>query len=155
MARGLVKSRGDRRPACTTEWFGVELLDDMDEAVVRALKPVLELIGQMTETIQEYDQEIEELAEKYPEVARLQQVSGVGPVIATTYVLTVEDPERFGKSRDVGGYLGLVPGQPDSGESRPQKRITKAGDGYLRSHAGARSASWVRLDRTRTCGDGG
>jgi transposase len=54
-------------------------------------------------------------------------------VIATTYVLTIEDPQRFRQSRDVGGYLGLVPGQSDSGQSQPQKRITKAGDGYLRS----------------------
>jgi transposase len=133
MARGLVKSRGDRLPQCTTDGFGEELLEDMDEAVVRALKPVMKLVEQMTETIQEYDQQIEELAKKYPEVARLQQVSGVGPVIATTYVLTLEDPNRFRRSRDVGGHLGLTPGQSDSGESQPQKRITKAGDGYLRS----------------------
>jgi transposase len=100
---------------------------------VRALTPVMQVIEKVSETIQGYDKDLKELAKKYPEVAKLDQVSGVGPVIATTYVLTIEDPQRFRQSRDVGGYLGLVPGQSDSGQSQPQKRITKAGDGYLRS----------------------
>jgi transposase len=132
MVRGLVKSRGERLPGCTTEGFVVGLLGRMDEAAVRALKPMMVLIEQMTETIKGYDKQVEEMGKKHAEIARLDQVSGVGPLIAATYILTIEDPERFGKSRDVGGYLGLVPGQSDSGESQPQKRITKAGDGYLR-----------------------
>src|SRR5882672_5993288 len=132
MVRGLVKSRGERLPGCTSEGFVVELLEGVDEAAVRALKPVMVLIEQMTEAIKGYDQQVEEMGKKHAEIARLAQVKGVGPLIAATYVLTIEDPERFGRSRDVGGYLGLVPGQSDSGESQPQKRITKAGDGYLR-----------------------
>src|SRR5882672_940187 len=129
MVRGLVKSRGGRLPGCTSEGFVVELLEGVDEAAVRALKPVMVLIEQMTEAIKGYDQQVEEMGKKHAEIARLAQVKGVGPLIAATYVLTIEDPERFGRSRDVGGYLGLVPGQSDSGESQPQKRITKAGDG--------------------------
>jgi len=132
MVRGLVKSRGERLPGCTSEGFVVELLEGVDDAAVRALKPVMVLIEQMTAAIKEYDKQVEEMGKKHAEIARLAQVKGVGPLIAATYVLTIEDPERFGRSRDVGGYLGLVPGQSDSGESQPQKRITKAGDGYLR-----------------------
>ncbi len=132
MVRGLVKSRGERLPGCTSEGFVVELLEGVDEAAVRALKPVMVLIEQMTATIKEYDKQVEEMGKKHAEIARLDEIKGVGPLIAATYVLTIEDPERFGRSRDVGGYLGLEPGQSDSGESQPQKRITKAGDGYLR-----------------------
>jgi transposase len=47
-------------------------------------------------------------------------------------VLTVEDPYRFEKSRSVGAYLGLVPATEKSGESDPQKRISKEGDEMLR-----------------------
>ena len=132
MVRGLVKSRGERLPECTSEGFVVELLKGLDEAAMRALKPVVVLIEQMTETIKGYDKQVEEMGKKHGEIARLDQVKGVGPLIAATYVLTIEDAERFGRSRDVGGYLGLTPGQSDSGESQPQKRISKAGDGYLR-----------------------
>jgi transposase len=56
----------------------------------------------------------------------------VGPITALTYVLTLENPERFAKSREVGPYLGLVPRQEDSGESQPQLGISKAGDTMLR-----------------------
>ena len=69
---------------------------------------------------------------KYPQTVLLRQVSGVGTVIALTHVLTVEDRDRFQKSRDVGCYVGLRPKQSESGQSQPQLRITKEGDMYLR-----------------------
>jgi transposase len=62
-------------------------------------------------------------------------VKGVGPVTALAYVLTLENPERFAKSRDVGPYLGLVPKQEDSGESQPQQN---------RGHDGASAAGGER-----------
>ena len=90
-------------------------------------------LDKWTTYIKEYDREIAELEKKYPQVARLQQISGVGPLISLTFVLTLDDHLRFRKSRPIGSYLGLRPRQRDSGESQPQLRITKAGDGYLRS----------------------
>lgn len=62
----------------------------------------------------------------------MRQVTGVGPLTALTYVLTLETPHRFGKSREVGPFLGLSPGGKQSGERDPQRRITKQGDRYLR-----------------------
>jgi transposase len=66
-------------------------------------------------------------------VARLEQVNGVGTLIALTYVLTLEDPRRFRKSRDVGCYVGLQQGRRNSGQSEPQLHISKEGDPYLRT----------------------
>src|SRR6266436_2638807 len=74
MVRGLVKSRGERLPECTSEGFVVELLEGVDEAAVLALKPVMVLIEQMTETIKGYDKQVEEMAKKHAEIARLDQV---------------------------------------------------------------------------------
>ena len=54
-----------------------------------------------------------------------QQVKGVGTQIALTYILTLEDPHRFPKSREVGCFLGLRPGR-DSGESQPEMHTTFA-----------------------------
>ena len=71
-------------------------------------------------------------SEKYGHTALLRQVKGVGPITALAYVLTLENPDRFVKSRDVGPYLGLVPKQEDSGESQPQLGISKAGDTMVR-----------------------
>jgi transposase len=59
-------------------------------------------------------------------------VEGIGPLTALTFVLTIEDPYRFEKSRSVGAYLGLVPARDQSGDSDPQKRISKEGDEMLR-----------------------
>jgi transposase len=70
--------------------------------------------------------------QKYPDTGALQQVGGVGPVTSLTYILTLEKPERFGKSRDVGCYVGLIPRQDDSGDISKQLRITKTGDKMLR-----------------------
>src|SRR6266576_1125842 len=75
----------------------------------------------VNERIAEYDRRIEQIAkEVYPEVALLQQVKGVGTLIALTYILTLDDPHRFRRSRDAGCFLGLCPGRRDSGQSQPQ-----------------------------------
>ena len=70
--------------------------------------------------------------ESYPETELLRQVEGIGPLTALTFVLTLEDPYRFEKSRSVGAYLGLVPASDQSGERDPQRRISKEGDEMLR-----------------------
>jgi transposase len=87
----------------------------------------------ISKQIAEYDQKIEEIAQRYPEQKLLTQVYGVGTLIALAYILTLEDAERFEHSRDVGPFLGLKPKERDSGDSHPQLGITKTGDGLLRS----------------------
>jgi len=94
---------------------------------------VLVVIAELCAQIRALDERIEKMArQRYPETALLTQVPGVGTLTATVYVLTLEDPERFPRSRSVGSYLGLRPRQRDSGSLQPQLRITKAGDEHLR-----------------------
>jgi transposase len=64
---------------------------------------------------------------------RLRQITGIGPITALSFVLTIEDPELFENSRDVGAYLGLLPKRDQSGNFDKQLRISKAGDAFLRS----------------------
>ena len=132
-ARGLTKSSGERLASCDTDQMGVEKLEGLPAAMQTALQPLLEVVEGLTEKIQEYDRQLAEIARsEYPETALLEQISGVGLLIALTFVLTLEDPQRFQRSREVGCYLGLRPKRRDSGESQPQLRITKEGDVYLR-----------------------
>ena len=132
-ARGCTKSLGGRLPTCATDAFVRKAGPHVPAELTPALAPVLAIIAQLSEEIRALDQKIEELAQKcYPETALLSQVPGVGTLTATVYVLTVEDPERFPKSRAVGSYLGLRPRQASSGSLEPQLRITKAGDEHLR-----------------------
>jgi transposase len=131
--RGLVKSMGTRLPKCSSPSFGQKVKDAIPEKVREALLPLVQLADALSECIKSYDQKIEELgSEKYGHTKLLRQVKGVGPITSLAYVLTLENPEHFAKSRDVGPYVGLVPKQEDSGESQPQLGISKTGDTMLR-----------------------
>jgi transposase len=132
-ARGTVKSFGARLPKCPARSFHKRAQEHIPEALWPALEPILEQIGSLTERIRHYDRELEAIAkESYPETELLRQVEGIGPLTALTFVLTIEDPYRFEKSRSVGAYLGLVPATERSGNRDPQKRISKEGDEMLR-----------------------
>src|SRR5829696_7209904 len=123
--RGAVKSFGGRLPKCPAVSFHNRAAEHIPEALLPALGPILEHIG-------EYDRQLERISrERYPETGLLRQVEGVGPLTALTFVLTLGDPYRFEKSRSVGAYLGLVPATAKSGDRDPQKRISKEGDEML------------------------
>jgi transposase len=132
--RGLAKSYGERLRGCNVRNMNPEKAEGLSPELQRALEPLLAGIETLSERIREYNEGIEQLAqESYPQVALLKQVKGVGTLIALTFLLTLEDPYRFGKSRDVGCYLGLQPGRRNSGQSEPQMHISKEGDPYLRT----------------------
>jgi transposase len=131
--RGAVKSFEARLPKCPARSFHKRASEHIPEALRPALGPILEQIGSLTERIRQYDRQLETLCEEhYPETELLRQVEGIGSLTALTFVLTLEDPHRFEKSRSVGAYLGLVPATDRSGDSDPQKRISKEGDQMLR-----------------------
>jgi len=92
------------------------------------------MIATHSADIRSYERQLETLAkEHYPVTELLRQVNGVGPLTSLAYVLTLEDHRRFKDSRSVGAYLGLRPKRDQSGDHNPELRITKAGDGNLRS----------------------
>ncbi len=131
--RGSVKSFGGRLSSCSTVSFPKRISGQVPEPLEGALMPVVELIVGLTEQIKGFDRRIHALIEEsYPEAKRLMQVHGVGEITALAFVLTLEDPGRFERSRTVGAYLGLVPATASSGESDPQLRITKEGNPFLR-----------------------
>ncbi len=131
--RGAVKSFGARLPKCPARSFHKKAAAHIPETLRPALGPLLETIGSLTERIREYERQLEAISkEHYPEAELLRQVEGVGVLTALTFVLTLEDPYRFKKSRTVGAYLGLVPARDQSGDRDPQKRISKEGDEMLR-----------------------
>ena len=131
--RGAVKSFGARLPKCVARSFHRKALEHLPEELVVALGPILETIGSLTQRIRDYERQLETISrEHYPQTELLRQVEGVGPLTALTFVLTLEDPSRFAKSRAVGAYLGLVPATDQSGDRDPQMRITKEGDEMLR-----------------------
>lgn len=141
--RGAVKGLGGRLPSCSTPSFPNKVSEHIPEALRPALGPVLEMIRLLNREIRRYDRQIDRLCEeKYPETKLLRQPTGVGPITSLCYVLVIEDPDRFQKSRSVGPYVGLVPGKDQSGESDPDRGITKAGDKLLRTSL-VKSAQYI------------
>lgn len=131
--RGAVKATGHRLKKCSTRTFSEKAVSEIPAEVGEALSSVVTTIEAVSRQILELDKRIAELGKKkYPETALLRQVGGVGPIVALAYILTLEHPGRFRKSRAVGPYLGLVPSRSQSGERDPQLRITKEGDAFLR-----------------------
>jgi transposase len=107
-ARGLTKSYGERLPSSGTGQVRGELAGSLSEPLQNALKPLRTEVESVSERIREYDAQIESMAmSRYPETELLKQVHGVGALTALTFVLTVEDPHRFRRSRDAGAYFGL------------------------------------------------
>ncbi len=132
--RGLTKSYGERIRGCNPRNLDVEKVQGLSPELQTALRPLLQALESLSEQIAEYNRQIEGLAQqRYPQTALLKQVKGVGTLIALTYLLTLEDPHRFRKSRDAGCYAGLQPGRRNSGQSTPQMHISKEGDPYLRT----------------------
>ncbi len=133
LVRGMVKAAGGRVAACGTESFSEKAMDEIPERLRSSLTPMMEQIRELNDRIRECDEMIEHIARtKYPEVELLTQVGGVGWLTALTFRLTIGDPHRFERSRDVGCYVGLRPKRDQSGESDPQLGITKAGNERLR-----------------------
>jgi transposase len=132
-ARSLTKALGERLPPASAEAFPRRVREAGVEPLFPGFDDLLETVEIFSKRIQKLDREVERACrERHPVTARLRQVPGVGPITALAYVLKVEDPTRFAKSREVGPFLALVPRERSSGESRPELGIPPRGDAMLR-----------------------
>jgi len=117
--RGLVKSAGGRLPACSTESLPSRAPTAIPPALATVATPLVEQIALLNAQIGGMDKQIEKLAVKYPEISLLRTVPGVGPIVATAYVLTLDRPGAA-SNRSAGAFLGLRPAQSQSGDSEPK-----------------------------------
>jgi transposase len=129
----MVKSVGGRLPGASADYFAKKVREYIPVSIQDAVTLLLDQIEQLSTQLRAYYKRIEQMAkEEYPATQLMRQIPGVGAITSMASTLTIEDPHRFVKSRDIGGYLGLLPRQSDSGKSKPQLSITKAGDHMVR-----------------------
>jgi transposase len=98
----------------------------------------------------ELDQEITTIAASDPVVKRLQQLRGVGPLIATALVATVGDASQFSNGRQLAASLGLTPKQNSSGGQERLLGISKRGDCYVRCVLIHGARSMINSAKTKT-----
>jgi transposase len=154
--RGLLRSFGVRVASCRSDRFAARCqATAIPPKLAEVMTPLLDAIHDLDARIATMDAVVEQVGHLYPAVGSLQDIPGVGPVVALAYVLSIEDPSRFHRSRDVPGYLGLRPTLRSSAATVRQGRITKEGDAdvrrllvqaahaHLRSHADTALKSWA------------
>jgi transposase len=131
--RGLLRDSGYELPSCAAERFHVRVRELIPSELQPAILPLLDALEGLAKGIDQHDATIAKLAkEQFRETAILQQISGVGPITALAYVVTIGDPARFARSRDVAAYFGLTPRSYASGEKSPELSISKCGDRFMR-----------------------
>lgn len=86
----------------------------------------------LDERIAHYDRQIQQLHRASPQSCRLEQVRGIGPLIATALLASIGDAKAFKNGRQLAAWLGLVPRQHSSGGKPRLLGITKRGNTYLR-----------------------
>lgn len=105
------------------------------------------MIQELTMRIEAIEMSLQQAAKERPEVQHLQEIDGIGLLTSLSFVLCIEDPTRFARSRDVGPYLGLVPVVRSSSTEERRGRITKAGDGGVRRLLVQAAQSMLRSKR--------
>ena len=130
--RGVLKSHGHRAPGCSSKCFPLRVNPLLPAELRPSLEPILQQLLQLNESIKEYERQLAANPRTQAIAPRLQKIGGVGQLGATTFVLTIDDPKRFKKSRQIGAYLGAVPRKKESGDYSPQLQITKSGDPEMR-----------------------
>ena len=104
------------------------------EPVLASLaEALLSIIEVMTLEVERLTKRVLDVVRVEPTCRRLMTVPGVGPLTALAFRATIDQPDRFRKSRDVGAHLGLTPRRYQSGETDVQGRISRCGDELART----------------------
>lgn len=131
--RGMLKSMGISISSCSTRSFAAKVLEELPEEYLFALNDTVEMIANLSKKIDAYDAKIDKLCQKrFPETKKISAITGVGPITALAFVLIIENPDNFRKSRDMGPFLGLTPKRDQSGEVDKALGISKTGNDMLR-----------------------
>ncbi|MEP7013645.1 MAG: IS110 family transposase [Acidobacteriota bacterium] len=130
--RSTMKKRGQPVTRGTSAGWARRCQDEVPEDFKAILQPLLELIETLATEVTRYDRQVEQVGRREPAATLLRQVNGVGPVTSLAFVATIENPQRFARSRLVGGYVGLAPSSDRSGATSKEKGITHRGDEMLR-----------------------
>jgi transposase len=97
-----------------------------------AIEPLLALWRQAIDAAETMRKQIVASCKTDTLCRRLMSAPGIGPVTVSAYIATIDDPQRFAHSEQVGAYIGLVPSVYQSGDTEYRGRITKEGDRLLR-----------------------
>lgn len=105
-----------------------------DDASVKPLvEPLLAILATMLSELARLTKQVLDIVRGEAVCRRLISVPGVGPITALAFRATIDRPDRFRRSRDVGAHLGLTPARYQSGETDIQGKVSRCGDELART----------------------
>jgi transposase len=133
--RGILKTFGRVLPKGLRSQFAerVRMAIDGHPVLGAIIEPTLKVLEAMRVQLLVYDRAITRRARDDETARQLMSAPGVGTVVAIAYMTAIEDPARFRRSSSVAAYLGMTPRRYQSGEIDHGGRISKCGDGMVRS----------------------
>ena len=133
--RALLREVGLKVGTPSRKDFATRVRDPAaDDHVLASLAgSMLAVIEVMTEEVERLTRRVFDEVRAEPTCRRLMTLPGVGPLTALAFRATIDQPDRFRRSRDVGAHLGLTPRRYQSGETDIQGRISRCGDELART----------------------
>ncbi len=104
-----------------------------DTHVMQLVAPLLAILATMMAQLARLTKQVLDIVRQEEVCRRLMSVPGVGPITALAFRATIDRPDRFRRSRDVGAHLGLTPARYQSGETDIQGRVSRCGDELART----------------------
>ena len=135
VVRAVLREAGIKlgTPSRTTFAKKVRELAGDKTPVMRLVEPLLSILGTMLRELAHLTKQVLDTVRQEQVCRRLMSVPGVGPITALAYRATIDRPDRFRRSRDVGAHLGLTPARYQSGETDIQGKVSRCGDELART----------------------
>ena len=135
VVRAILREAGIKlgTPSRTTFAGRVHDLAGADPVVMPLVEPLLTILGTMLGEFARLTKTVLDLVRKEEVCRRLMSVPGVGPITALAFRATIDQPDRFRRSRNVGAHLGLTPARYQSGETDIQGKVSRCGDKLART----------------------
>jgi transposase len=151
--KSLLLQQGIAEPAGLAHWSaeGIEAVRTMPATrqIRLALDVLVEELEHVVAARQRVEREMQWLARQKRHQAKhriLRTHPGVGPVTTMAFLAEVYQPHRFACAEELTSYVGLAPRVRQSGQTRREGPLIKAGRGALRSLLIEASWQWIRRD---------
>lgn len=133
--RGLLRAHGIRVGQVADGRFEQRVVDCIQRRcpeLMTAIRPLLDSWRCVRRSLAQLTRHLRQRVRRDPVCRLLMTAPGVGPLVSSAYLATIDDPRRFAGGDQVGAYVGLVPSVHQSGETEYRGPITKEGDALLR-----------------------
>jgi len=135
VVRAVLREAGLKLGTPSRAAFAARVRDlaERDPLVMALVEPLLAILATMLDQLAHLTKQVLGITREEAVCRRLMSVPGVGPITALTFRATIDRPDRFRHSRDVGAHLGLTPSRYQSGETDLQGKISRCGDELART----------------------